>query len=190
MSVISLVLPNYDCLDNQLIVTRFESSEGLLIDLYNSTPLNSCLFPNALSNSFPFLKEACLKLASEIGFSGSKIKLRHAALENIISNLIYANQIGKVLHYSRNDHYYTAFPFYHLPHFTRTFVLSIIDALNKRGYVEQVPGFYNRKTNDRKTSRVWATRKLINFLMNENFDLYGQDKQLKLIESGKQYVRF
>ena len=96
--------------DDEMMIRRFESSEGRFINLEDTIFLNPRLFSNPKSSRDINFNEACEKLFIKLGISGKKLDNKFDALKNIICNLSNSHMQNKVVAYYRGKNYYSSMP--------------------------------------------------------------------------------
>ena len=140
-----------------------EHSSIAQIDLNNSILFNCRLF-FAENSSLNAIVEI---LYHELPFQHKDYlkELKILALNNILCNIILASDSGKFLAVSRSKNYYTIPKMYGLLHFTYSFVVPLIDALENSRYIKVFPGYFDNKSNTGKRTRVIATDKLLNLFI-------------------------
>ena len=157
-------------------IVRFESSEGKLVNLENAHFLNSRLFSNPLSYTNNQFNSACQKLFSKLDIKGKKLDTKLVSLKNVLSNLLIAESKNKVVSYYRAKKYYASNTKIGLEHFTYDIVIRVIDSLINQGYAEGVTGNYNRIQDTGKISRIWPTKRVIQFMNESDFITAADDE--------------
>ncbi|MDQ7815870.1 MAG: hypothetical protein RDU14_02510 [Melioribacteraceae bacterium] len=160
--------------DEGIVITRFESSEGRMINLDDAYFFNARLFSNPKNSHDVNFHEACEKLFTKLGISGKKLDNKFDALKNIICNLSNCHIHNKVVSYNRGKNYYSSMMRIGFNHLSYDNVVGIVDKLVSYGYVEGVTGNYDRNTGKGRVSRMWATKKLIDEL-NESYSQVCHD---------------
>ncbi|MCB9211790.1 MAG: hypothetical protein H6609_20705 [Ignavibacteriales bacterium] len=88
------------------------------------------------------------------------------AINSILVNILLALEEKKVVIISRRKNDYTIPKMYGLAHIKYIYIITFLDQLYKLKLIDQAKGFFNRETRESKTTRIWATYKLINELNN------------------------
>lgn len=88
------------------------------------------------------------------------------ALNDILCNLKIANDNERVLAVSRSKNHYNLPSIYGMEHYSYYFFIPIINALREAKYIGAVPGFYDKETGSGKVTRIWASLKLMEQLLN------------------------
>ena len=83
------------------------------------------------------------------------------ALNNILTNLMFAYESGKTIAIPRNKAAYKYYAFYGLSHFTYTNIITCLDGLVKNGFIEQRKGYFDRELKSGKITRIWPKEKLL-----------------------------
>ena len=86
----------------------------------------------------------------------------------IILNLYLAYLLGVPVRYSRNRNRYGIHKRYGMVFFKYSRVIACIDALQVLGLIKKKKGFYDRRKNIGRESRIWATPELISFFHQVN----------------------
>ena len=167
--------------DDEMMISRFESSEGRFINLEDTIFLNPRLFSNPKSSRDFNFHEACEKLFIKLGISGKKLDNKFDALMNIICNLSNSYLHNKVVSYYRFKNYYSSMMRIGLDHLSYNNVVGIVAKLMSYGYVEGVTGNYDRNTGKGRVSRMWATKKLIDELNESYFQVCHDLDDVKIL---------
>ena len=83
------------------------------------------------------------------------------ALNNILTNLMFAYESGKTIAIPRNKAAYKYYAFYGLSHFTYTNIITCLDGLVKNGFIRQRKGYFDRELKSGKITRIWPKEKLL-----------------------------
>ena len=133
-----------------------------------------------LISDYPEVKSLAGRLFQElINIDPQRVKTKteeyrsKETLKIILINLIVANDMAVAVRYSRRTSSYTRNSRYGRIYFTFKRVIPIIDTLIGMGYVESWKGYYNRKDDIRRESRMAATENLVRLF--EEYEIFGLD---------------
>ena len=133
-----------------------------------------------LISDYPEVKSLAGRLFQElINIDPQRVKTKteeyrsKETLKIILINLIVANDMAVAVRYSRRTSSYTRNSRYGRIYFTFKRVIPIIDTLIGMGYVESWKGYYNRKDDIRRESRMAATENLVSLF--EEYEIFGLD---------------
>lgn len=141
-------------------ITRFRTVDDEHVDLENYVYFNNQLFPNRSTYTGKLIDRLSKEIGNRLQFEGYKIKLKYAALCNILTNLLYAHDKGACLAMSFRNEGFKPSNSDTAPHHTYSIFEQVFDKLDEHGYIEIKKGFYYG--NNSKISRVIPTRKLLN----------------------------
>jgi hypothetical protein len=114
-----------------------------------------------------------------------KVSSKHRqkeALKTVLTNLLQAHYLGKMVRYSRDRNRYTRNRRYRKLFFTYDRLIPVIDSLETLGYIEQKGGIHYIENEYRKQTRMWPTDKLLSLfyahrISRTPFFIPEQDKE-------------
>ena len=118
-------------------------------------------------------------------FKKTKDDIVKKAFNNIVTNIIVANDNEKVVALSRNRNDYSITANYGMEHYTFR-IVEIVNILREAEYIQQWTGYYDKVKGTGKVSRIWGTKKFADELKSliPDYHLINENEfeELTLIE--------